>query len=141
VKPLRLHSAARLLTVVLLMVAWMVATNHCAFGMMKPAVAAGAAHSNCSRCPAPAKHVPREGTRECCQAIQGAPAQEKVGEKFERVQVVAMELLAVLQALTWPMPEPAVASSVFDHRPPRAASFAESVLQPSLLSHAPPFAV
>src|SRR3954471_22367178 len=113
------------------MVSWMVATNHCAFGMMRPS-AAGAVHSSCSRCPAPAKHAPRDGTRECCQAIQGAPAQEKAGEKFERAQLAGVELLAVLQAVVWPMPDPAVASLVFDHGPPRAASFAESVLQRSL---------
>src|SRR4051794_5321544 len=69
VKLLRLHPSARLLTVVLLMVSWLVATNHCALGMMKQTVAAGAVHAKCHGCPAPAKQAPMDGTQECCQAI------------------------------------------------------------------------
>lgn len=122
------------------MVSWLVATNHCALGMMKPTVAAGAVHAKCHGCPAPAKQAPMDGARECCQTIQGALAAEKMGEKFENPQV-ALELYALLQVLAAPSFDPAIGSFVFDHGPPRAASFAESVLQRSLLSHAPPFAV
>jgi hypothetical protein len=121
------------------MLSWLVATNHCAFAMMRPTAAAGAMHARCHSCPAPAKQAPMNGTRECCQAIKGAPVPEKAGEKFE--SQVALELFALLPALVLPSPDPAPDVLVFDHGPPRAVSFAESVLQRSLFSHAPPVAV
>lgn len=81
-----------------------------------------------------------DGTRECCQTIQGAPVAAQVGEKFENPQV-AVELYALLLVPAAPSLDPALGSLVFDHGPARVASFAESVLQRSLLSHAPPSAV
>jgi hypothetical protein len=63
-----------------------------------------------------------------------------VGEKFEGPQA-GFELLALLEVLALPSADRRLGSFVFDDRPARAASFAESVLQRSLLGHAPPFAV
>ncbi len=138
VKPLRLQSLARLFTVVLLIVSWLAATNHCAFAAIKPTTtAAGAVHGCCHGCQVPAKQAPMDSSRECCRAIQGAPVPEKVGEKFESAQV-AGELFVLLQVLVSPSADPALVHRVFDHGPPRVVSFAESVLQRSLFSHAPP---
>jgi hypothetical protein len=139
VKSLRLHVIARLFTAVWLMVSWLVATNHCAFGLMKPTPVAGAVHAQCHGCPAPGKQAPADGTRECCRAIQGAPVPEKVGGKFESPQV-ALEWFAFPPVLSFSPVSQEGASLLFEEGPPRAVSFAESVLQRSLLSHAPPYA-
>ncbi len=120
------------------MISWLVATNHCALGLMKPTVQAE--HSHChSGKPAPGKGAPAGGTRECCKSIHGMPAADKVEAKFDATQY-HISPVAFLEVLSRRSAERALASFVFDHGPLRSISFAESVLQRCLLSHAPPFA-
>ncbi len=123
------------------MISWLLATNHCAFGLMKPTEKAASEHSRCCRGKAaPAKDAPADGVQECCKSIQAAPVPAKVEAKLGAAgfQVPLLALLRVLDAESAGRRSSAFA---FDHGPPRAVSFAESVLQRSLLSHAPPFAV
>jgi hypothetical protein len=123
------------------MISWLIATNHCAFGLMKPTARAGAVHAHChGGKSAPGEETPVDGMRECCKSIHGAPVPENVEAKFDATKS-QLQLFALLQLLVPEISERALSSFVFDHGPPRAVSFAESVLQRSLLSHAPPFAV
>ena len=122
------------------MAAWLVASNHCAIGLMKPVPGIAAAHASCHNCqPEPMKRQPASGgDRECCKALQGMPADlAKVDVKYDASLFTLVDFVVTAVPL-------AVATQTalaLDTGPPRSISFAELILQRSLLSHAPPFAV
>lgn len=124
--------------VAVLMVAWLVATNHCAMGLMRSASTAKGGHAHCHGGDSK-KDQPPGDVRECCKALHVGLPGAKVEAKWDASQF-AVQVVALIQIFAEPTePQPGV--MVFDHGPPRALSFAESVLQRSLLGHAPPFAV
>ena len=117
---------------VFLMVGWLLATNHCALGLMKPS-----RHASCHAC-APEQKAPAEnGLRECCKNLSGAALPEIVTAK-PALDRGAAELVFALGSATASLPRPALAPTELDTGPPLAVSFAESVLQRCLLGHAPP---
>lgn len=140
VKSLRLPSPARVLTVALLMISWFIATNHCAIGLMKRTGQAEAEHSHCHPATTPAKDAPAEGVLQCCKGIHGTLAPAKAKVKFDESKF-QLQLFALVQMLAPVSAEQEHSPFIFDHGPPRAVSFAECVLQRSLLGHAPPLAV
>ena len=140
VKSCRLHPIARLVGVLALMVAWFIATNHCALGLMKPSVEARAEHSHCKACgEAPEKEGPKNAVRECCKSIVSAPLPAKAVVKYDAGKFgietfVVPGRRAIVNAKE-------ICREKLEHGPPRARSFAETVLQRSLLAHAPPCTV
>lgn len=138
VRNLRDHFHARVAIVALLLVAWVIFTNHCALGMMPAAAQAAQKSERCCGGEKNPKHDAPDGLRDCCNIkVTTAPAKTEVHFDPSKIQ---LHFLVVRQwcAAQVAKPEPAFP---FDHGPPRVRSFAESVLQRSLLSHAPPFAV
>ena len=130
-------SPLRAFVVALLMAAWLVASNHCAFGLMKRTPQTAGVHAGCHNCKSePAKPQPASGgERECCKALQGMPADTaKVEAKYDTA------LFALLDFALTAVPSAVAAQAVVacDTGPPRALSFAERILQRSVLSHAPP---
>ena len=118
-----------------MLLSWLILTNHCALGMMRPTRKAEVEHSCChGGSHKPANKAP-EVPQQCCKDIKASlasvdaklhlPAEEYV---FFIALIFPRELLQ------------SVAMVSFEHGPPppRAVSFAELVLQRSLLSHAPP---
>ncbi len=82
------------------------------------------------------KQAPADGMRECCQTIKASltsRAQVHFDATHFKIQPFAIfQVIAVLETTS-------VSNSYRDHGPPPTlSSFAESVLQRSLLSHAPP---
>lgn len=74
---------------------------------------------------------------QCCKAVKASlsgKAEVKVDPSKLRLRV-----FPVVQLLAAQVAQPAP-PFLFDHGPPRVASFAEIVLQRSLLCHAPPLA-
>ena len=124
----------------MLMTAWLVASNHCAIGLMRPAPTTAAAHSVCHSCKSePMKPQPASGgDRECCKALQGTPADTaKVDVKYDAALFTLLDFVVTAVPSAVPSrPAPALGTG-----PPRSISFAELILQRSLLAHAPPFAV
>lgn len=122
------------------MTAWLVASNHCAIGLMKPTPGTVAAHAVCHSCQSePMKRQPASGgDRECCKALQGLPAgTAKLDVKYEAALFTLVDFV-VTAAPSAVAAQPIVS---LDTGPPRSISFAERILQRSLLSHAPPLAV
>jgi hypothetical protein len=141
VKSFRLNCPARLLMVALLMFSWLIATNHCAFGLMNATPKAEAEHSRCcDGKPPSSKDAPTNGLRECCKSIHATTLPVKAEVKVDATKFQLRHFI-LLQVLAFEALEGALSSFTFDHGPPRAVSFAETVLQRSLFSHAPPFAV
>jgi hypothetical protein len=136
----RFPKLGRVVVVVATLAAWLSISNHCAVGALiaaqtQPAMEPMHCHGNQS---APSK-TSEEGTP-CCKVLRATV----IGEA-KMVQVANKVLL--------PVPNGIVAEIIFadegqfhriplelDTGPPVAASFAESVLQRSLLAHAPPSA-
>ena len=140
-KSFRRHSShLRALVVAVLMTAWLVASNHCAIGLMKPAAGTTAAHSVCHACKSePMKPQPASGgERECCKALQAMPADAaKADVKYDATLFTLLDfVVTVAPAAAAPQ-----TTRALDTGPPRSISFAELILQRSLLSHAPPLAV
>jgi hypothetical protein len=138
----RLASAARLLLTTVAAAAWLAISNHCV-------IAAGtapqkddetaAAHASCPGHPAPANPADEKKPIliECCKTLTTTPA------SFDRYQIgyqpgdfVPFRFQSSRLCCA-PMERPALILPL-DTGPPGAGSFAEIVLQRSLLAHAPP---
>lgn len=137
VNTLRHHLYLRHATVALLLVSWLLFTNHCALGMMQPPAQVTDQAAHCCGGKADPKHTPQDGPRDCCN-IKVTTAPGKAEVKFDTFKFQLQDF--VLQVLLAPAMQPSPAFP-FDHGPPRAVSFAEAVLQHSLLGHAPPITV
>jgi hypothetical protein len=135
VETLRRHLFARAALVALVMSAWFVLNNHCVLGLME-GKAAQTVHAHCHGAK-PQQHAPAGDTRECCKYAQIAPLTAKAGVEFDGARF-EMLTFAALQVLAARLDESLATAFVFDHGPPGNVSFAESVLQVSLFSHAPP---
>ncbi len=117
------------------MLSWFVLTNHCALARMQARLAADDATPCCVQKQAPEEEVPCQELAHCCKAVK-ASLSGKAEVKFDTTKF-QIQYFAILKVLATQSAQP-VQELVFDHGPPRAVSFAESVLQRSLLSHAPP---
>jgi hypothetical protein len=134
--------ALRIFIVVTSIAAWFAASNHCAFGAP---IAAGVAKVNegmPSDCPMHRQHAPQPekssgcGDLPCCKNLQAtAPMSARPVVKpswlgalqpFFTFAIVAIESPALRQSV------------ILDTGPPGQNNFTESVLQRSILAHAPP---
>ena len=108
---------------------------------MKSAGAGVAARAECHHCkPAPGSDSPSPAAPECCRAIQGGVVPDSAAAKpFNGLAQVPLVIFFDL-VLPEPFRMDGLLSSLV-HGPPRTDSFAETVLQRSLLSHAPPATV
>ena len=120
---------------------WLAISNHCALGSLGKNVRSAQTHARCCGRGAPQEGgtVPGSDTRECCKTLHSLPAPTPA-----KVAKLAAEPLAT--ALVWAFMDEARSAQpmrngqVLDSGPPLGWSFAEVVLQRSLLSHAPPSA-
>jgi hypothetical protein len=141
VKGHRASSISRFLAVLVMLRSWLAMTNHCALAMMHRAAAAAPEESlpPCHRkAPAKPQDAPCQDMSQCCTGAKASLA-EKVEVKFDASQFHfhAYAVVEMLVAFT----SAAAAPAELEHGPPRAISFAELVLQRSVLTHAPPFGV
>jgi hypothetical protein len=120
--------------VAVMLLSWLVITNHCALGRLQQATAP---HAHCHATKGDtSKPAPGNGMRECCQAMKASVS----GALVLKVKLVQLELAPYIAPAELVTPVVAPTPAIFlDHGPPGGAvSFAEIVLQRSLLSHAPP---
>ena len=105
---------------------------------MKPTIQSEVEHSHCHGGKGvPVEDSPEEALRQCCKAINAAPVPAQAAVEFDTLKF-QLQLFALLEVLA---PQADRSQIAFcDTGPPRCISFAESVLQRSLFSHAPPFA-
>jgi hypothetical protein len=119
-----------------MLLSWLVLTNHCALAAILPSAAAKSVHAHChAAMHQDGKQSPTQGIRECCQAVKAQLASKTVVKCDASSS--ALQIYLVLAVLAPRTDEPS-AEMLQDHGPPVAGSFAEIVLQHSLLSHAPP---
>ena len=118
--------------VMLTLAAWFSLSNHCALGALAPV--SEAASSSCPMHSAPGKKKPATKIP-CCKDVRAVVA------KGVTVTAESMRVLGSIDyaAKIFAQPESRpVEPQALDTGPPGCFSFAESVLQESMLSHAPP---
>ena len=135
----RCHKVVELAVVLTTIAAWLSISNHCAAGaLVVVAKAQSAPRMHCHGSePSPSKKSSEE-QMPCCKVLRATLAGQG-----KTVQVTSKDFLPIQ---TWIIAEAISAYEAqlhrphleFDTGPPFAASFAESVLQQSLLAHAPP---
>ena len=136
VKAIRNSSISRFFVVAMMLFSWLVVTNHCALAQIQ---GPNATHVHCHASKdEDGKKTPADGVRECCKSIKA----NLVDQPEMKFGIAPLEFPAFLflQALLTPAAI-AVPELLHDHGPPGVVSFAENVLQRSLLSHAPPACV
>lgn len=130
--------AVRFPAVALAVLGWLAITNHCALAAMEgPAkMPMPACHGSAGDHKSPAKND-HNGEVECCKVLRATLLTlSKKAAAFDHFQFVLQKYVTALL----PLPAKGQLQSPLelDTGPPVAGSFAESVLQRSLLAHAPP---
>ena len=124
-------------TAVVSMVAWFSISNHCALGAIEPPVkAAKHACQNCAHS-TPAKDRKPANEPVCCKLLRATVA--KTNDTGAGIAWAFVWQASFATAIFAPdIAEAALLPEEVDTGPPFSVSFAESVLQRSLLAHAPP---
>jgi hypothetical protein len=126
---------ARSVTVAITIFSWLAISNHCAFGAV--AAKSEPAQSECPFHSEPVKPQPPPSGTQCCKILRAVvPVVTKSwardDAKFTGVDLRVDEFALVAHSHATPAP------LFLDTGPPKAPTFAELILQQSLLAHAPP---
>jgi len=130
------YNVIRFAVVLTTVVAWFSISNHCALGELITKIHSAVAPMHChGNQPAPSKKTGEE-EMPCCKILRATlNGEAKVVEVASKTVLpiqdwVIAELISAAQTQLSPLE--------LDTGPPFTASFAESVLQRSILAHAPP---
>jgi len=132
-----LDKIIRLAIVLTTMVAWFSISNHCALGALTAARTYSAmAPMHChGNQPAPSKKSSEE-EMPCCKMLRATLAGEAKVVEVASQNFVPIQHWIVAELIS--AAEPRLPALELGTGPPFAGSFAESVLQQSILAHAPP---
>jgi hypothetical protein len=131
-----MRASACCLIVAITICSWLAISNHCAFAAV--ATKTDSVRTECPFHSKPAKQKQQSSQVQCCKILRAivpaiAKSWARNDAKFFDVDLRVEEFVLVEF-----LPN-ARASSSLDTGPPGARSFAELILQRSLLAHAPPF--
>lgn len=136
----RSASMTRFLIVIITAVAWFFISNHCVLAEFKAAPKAAASyHQDCCGDQSPGKSKSESGS-ECCKTLHATLVVAKKLVGYDTSQF-ALQFYFVAPELLLNDSKASVRGTEFDTGPPFAKTFAESVLQRSILAHAPPVIV
>jgi hypothetical protein len=130
-----MKSSARGAIVVVAICSWFAISNHCAFAAL--ATRTDSVQTECPFHSKPAKQEKQSTGAQCCKILRAiAPVVTKSWNRdhanFSGLDLRQEERVAAEHLRT------ALVPSLLDTGPPDARSFAELILQRSLLAHAPP---
>jgi hypothetical protein len=122
-------------TVLLTIAAWILLSNHCALGLSGALVETDSELGACPMHSAPAKGKPAANLP-CCKELRALASHAGKNVAAAASRLVGVRDYEAAIFLTPPrVPAPVL---VLDTGPPPSLSFAESILQRSILAHAPP---
>ena len=130
-------------TVALVAVSWLAVSNHCALGLAakethsSDAVSAQAHHCCASKVPGQPKPA-KDSASPCCKTLQALSVSPVKSFEASVTIFFGGPLACSAPTIATPQLGP-VACRFLNIGPPGGKTFAESVLQRSLLAHAPPF--
>jgi hypothetical protein len=120
--------------------AWFLAANHCVVACLAaPLNAAAESHEHCagsSDTPAGKEQSSDCDSRNCCKALSAPASFAKKLVGYDKAFYTLKDY--VVSEIVFPDEQHDASISELDTGPPPAHCFAESVLQRSLLAHAPP---
>ena len=122
-------------TVLLTITAWLLLSNHCALGLSGTLVEADSELGACPMHSVPAKKKPAANLP-CCKELRAIASYASKNVANGASQLVGVRDYVTAVFLTPPRLTTRVL--VLDTGPPHSLSFAESILQRSILAHAPP---
>jgi hypothetical protein len=129
-------ATTRFAVVAIVICSWIAVSNHCAFAAVAPET--NKAQAECPFHSKPAKQNEHSSQVQCCKVLRAVVFAKAKG--WARDDAKFCEANFPVQANTFVVYSPrAVAPLLLDTGPPDAFSFAELILQRSLLTHAPPF--
>ena len=134
-----LTRAARAMFSLLAIVAWFHAANHCVVaGLLTAAPVLSAEHQPCPGHKAPEDDQQSEGcdASSCCKSLAAPVAVAKLAASYNFLSFTTEEFPGACAFDLGEHHDATIAE--IDTGPPRSISFAESVLQRSVLAHAPP---
>jgi hypothetical protein len=127
-----------ILLAVFVFAAWLLISNHCALAVVLRGDLLASEHAHCHKSqPAPENESGDEQVP-CCKILRAT-----IGNSLNSIGINAQFWQAFYYAenvipVSRDLPFTSMVSTEFDTGPPFATSFAELILQHSLLSHAPP---
>jgi len=129
-------ASARCIGVAIAICSWIAVSNHCAFAAVAPQI--DKAQTDCPFHSKPAKQKEQSSQVQCCKVLRAVFFAKTKGwarddAKFCDASFPTQEGAFVVY------PVRVVAPLLLDTGPPGSFSFAELILQSSLLAHAPPF--
>jgi hypothetical protein len=127
-------NSARSVFALLTIAAWFCLSNHCALGMVRSPSDAVLKASGCPMHSAPAKKKPAAKTP-CCKDVRAVVAKWVSATALAARPIVLRDYAPEIFP---PVTRVAIQIDGLDTGPPGSFSFAESVLQESMLAHAPP---
>jgi hypothetical protein len=129
---------ARLLTVIITAFAWFFISNHCVLAEFKNAPKAEAiCHQDCCGHQLPVKSKSESGV-ECCKTLRATLSGAAKDFAGYDASLFALQLYFVGPVISTNDSRATPRVLELDTGPPFAHTFAESVLQRSILAHAPP---
>ena len=131
--PMRTRPLLHLIAVLLTIFSWLAISNHCAFAAVSAPKSAADA---CPMHPQPAQQK-QSSALVCCKILKAPGTQATIKAAVPRVQQLFPDY-ARYCGLLMVQPDFEPLFLALDTGPPGINSFAESVLQRSLLAHAPP---
>ena len=129
------RASARSLIVALTICSWIAISNHCALAAV--ATKTDSAQSDCPFHSKPAKQKQEPSQVQCCKILRAVVFTQMKSWARDDAKSFDVDLRVEEFVFVEFLPN-AQASSSFDTGPPGAHSFAELILQRSLLAHAPP---
>jgi hypothetical protein len=122
--------------VALAICSWIAVSNHCAFAAVASEI--GKAQTECPFHSKPAKQNEQSSQVQCCKVLRAVVFAKT--KDWARDDAQFCDANFPVQAGAFVVHSPrAVAPLLLDTGPPGAFSFAELILQSSLLAHAPPY--
>jgi hypothetical protein len=126
---------SRWTTVMITITAWMLLSNHCALGLSGTVVKVGADSGECPMHSVPGEEKPATNLP-CCKDLRAVATHAAKRVTALSTQFVGIQNYVVAVFVAPPhMTAPVLA---LETGPPHSLSFAESILQRSILAHAPP---
>lgn len=121
-------------------VVWFLAANHCAVACLLPQSGASSEHEHCPPSDAPTNSGQPAGcdSLNCCKSLSAPATFAKKLAGYDKAFYRLKDY--VVSEFIFPSDQHDALISELDTGPPPAHWFAESVLQRSLLAHAPPVA-
>jgi len=115
---------------------WIAVSNHCAFAAVAPEI--DKAQTQCPFHSKPAKQKHQSSQVQCCKVLRAVAFTKTKDWARDDAQFCDANFPIQADALLVYSPR-VIAPLLLDTGPPGAFSFAELILQQSLLAHAPPF--